>query len=313
MNCPICDSQKNDLLFTLHDDRYGYPGNFPLHQCNQCNHIYINGVFNEKILKDLYTNYYPRSSLSLDDWFPSNAAEGFLSWLNGTKCSAYTWVPENVKILDIGCGFGETLGYHKARGCEVHGVEADENIKRVAEKFGFNVRTGLFNAENYEKNYFDYVTMDQVIEHVIHPLQTLTEIFSVLKPGGQLIISTPNADSYLAKKYKKKWMNWHTPYHLNFFSHESIQIASAKCGYQLKKIVHLTSSEWLLYQKIHNVVYPPHGKPAQFWSPSAEQSVTISKKISFLYRMHKLKINHMITRFLDWRKKGDNILIFLEK
>ncbi len=38
-------------------------------------------------------------------------------------------MPRNVRVLDIGCGFGESLGYYEARGCEAYGVEADENTR----------------------------------------------------------------------------------------------------------------------------------------------------------------------------------------
>jgi SAM-dependent methyltransferase len=78
----------------------------------------------------------------LEDYKPHEDLSGFKAWLNGAYSSPFRWVPKNVRVLDIGCGFGESLGYYKAQGCETYGVEVDENIRRVAENFGYNVHDG---------------------------------------------------------------------------------------------------------------------------------------------------------------------------
>jgi 2-polyprenyl-3-methyl-5-hydroxy-6-metoxy-1,4-benzoquinol methylase len=193
MKCPICSSSKLVFLMPVYDDRYGYDGRFPLHQCKECEHKFLHASFNQDTLKTIYTDYYPRSALHLESYEPRKEIRGFRSWLNGEKRLAYCWVPKNVRILDIGCGFGETLGYHRSRGCDAYGVDVDENIRRVAEAFHFNVHVGPFDPDLYNPGFFDYVTMDQVMEHVTDPLETLRGIARILKPGGAVILSTPNA------------------------------------------------------------------------------------------------------------------------
>ncbi|HEX9022568.1 MAG TPA: methyltransferase domain-containing protein, partial [Geobacteraceae bacterium] len=168
--CLICGS--NTIPFkTLYDDRFGYPGTFTVTSCAGCGHKSLGTGFTAEELGKLYTDYYPRSRYSLDDYRPHGELSLFRAWLDGAKSQAFRLVPPNVRILDIGCGFGETLGYHRSRGCEVYGVEADENIRRVAERFGYNVCVGLFDPADYAPDYFDYVTMDQVLEHVTDPLR----------------------------------------------------------------------------------------------------------------------------------------------
>lgn len=159
MNCVIC-SKTVIMKHDLYDDRYGYPDKFHLLQCPSCKHKFIEHHFSESDLGKLYTNYYPRSKFSIDDYKPLTYINNFKSWFNGERRSAYTYVPQSVKILDIGCGYGESLGYHKARGCEVYGVEADNNIEKIAVKYDYNVKVGLFDASDYQDDYFDYVTMD---------------------------------------------------------------------------------------------------------------------------------------------------------
>jgi 2-polyprenyl-3-methyl-5-hydroxy-6-metoxy-1,4-benzoquinol methylase len=297
----------------LYDDRYGYKGQFPIDVCTSCTHISLRADFTPDQINRIYTDYYPRSSLSLEEFQPSQKVCGFSAWLDGTKRSAYTWVPENVRILDVGCGFGQTLAYHKTRGCDVYGVEVDENIIRVAEKFGFNVHVGLFDPKLYEQNFFDYVTLDQVIEHVTDPIETLCGIAQVLKPGGMAIVSTPNANGWGAKIFGRIWINWHAPYHLHHFSTESMRIAAEKAGLKVVSFRTLTSSEWLLYQWIHVFTFPGLGEPSPFWSPKAKAGFFMRFIWKLLTLVHRTKINHFVTRFFDACAIGDNYLYFLRK
>jgi len=84
-------------------------------------YTYLNSKFTEKQLSDLYTNYYPRDTYSLENYSPKQKLNGIKLWISGGKSAVFRWVPRSVRILDIGCGFVESLGYHLARGCEVYG------------------------------------------------------------------------------------------------------------------------------------------------------------------------------------------------
>jgi len=265
------------------------------------------------MLRDLYSNYYPRSKFDLENYRTPKETSGFMAWLDGAKSAIFRWVPRNVRVLDIGCGFGESLGYHQARGCDVYGVEADENIRRVAEKFGYKVHVGLFDPDVYEANSFDYVTMSQVIEHVTDPVQTLRDIARVLKPGGVAILSTPNAGGWGAKIFGKFWINWHAPYHLQFFTFRSMRLAAEQAGLVVEKAVTITPSAWLYFQWVHLLSCPPEGKPSVFWMPDGKWSFMQKVALRVISITSRLKINHVITRCFDTLGVGDNRLYFLRK
>lgn len=317
MNCSVCNATSVSA-FQLWDDRYGYPGKFSLMRCRECGHAFLKQDFMSKQLMDLYSNYYPRSNFDLDAYQPYREEKGFLVWLDGSKSSAFRWVPENVRVLDIGCGFGESLGYHAARGCEVYGVEADENIRRVADKFGYKVHVGLFDPDIYEENFFDYITLDQVLEHVTEPLETLRGVANILKSGGIAVVSFPNASGWGAKVFGRKWINWHTPYHLQFYSEKSIQILVDKSDLEIADSRTITPSAWLSFQWLHLLTYPKQGEPSKFWVGSAcgkRMTFTIMQKVvmRLLGLLHRLKINHLITRVFDSVGLGDNRIVFLRK
>jgi 2-polyprenyl-3-methyl-5-hydroxy-6-metoxy-1,4-benzoquinol methylase len=311
MNCPICNA-SSAMIGERYDDRHGYRGIFPLLKCQNCGHMFLQGEFSPEVLRDLYSNYYPRSQFDLESYRPYKEASGFKAWLEGEKNAAFRWVPRNVRVLDIGCGFGESLGYHAARGCDVYGVEADENIRRVAEKFGYKVHVGLFDPAVYEANFFDYVTMHQVIEHVTDPVQTLRGIARVLKPGGVAVLSTPNAGGWGARIFGRLWINWHAPYHLQFFTLRSMRLAAEQAGLVVEKADTVTPSAWLHFQWVHLLSCPPQGTPSVFWTIgqwSFMQKIAL-RLISFTAHC---KINHVATRIFDAVGAGDNWLFFLRK
>ena len=312
--CCICAEVKGlEVVRELSDDRYGYPGKFLLLICTNCGHRFLKAEFSPELLSNLYSNYYPRSSFDLDSHQPYQESSGFGAWLNGDKSSTFRWVPPNVRVLDIGCGFGESLGFYRSRGCEAYGVEADENIRRVADKFDYNVFVGLFDPGEYKAGYFDYVTMSQVIEHVTDPVQTLKGIACVLKPGGTAILSTPNADGLGVKLFGKYWINWHAPYHLQFFTLRSMQLAAEEAGLILDKVDTVTPSAWLHFQWIHLMTYPVNGMPSSFWTGSGNWSFMQKAILKILTLVHRCKINHFLTRLGDTFGLGDNRLYFLRK
>jgi 2-polyprenyl-3-methyl-5-hydroxy-6-metoxy-1,4-benzoquinol methylase len=311
-SCPICSSE---MIFSalLHDDRYGYPGEFRLNHCPICNNRMLDVKMTSGQLTDLYTNYYPRSDLDVAKWAPPTEKSRLCRWWLGLNSSAYRWVPPDVRVLDIGCGFGQSLGYHRARGCDAHGVEADENIRRVAEQYGLNVRVGLFDADNYDPDSFDYVTLDQVIEHVSDPVTFLKGVNRVLKHGGITIISTPNAQGWGRRLFGKKWIHWHAPYHQQFFSMKSMLIAAKKAGFELVDVKTITNSEWLHYQWMHLATYPAPGKPSAFWSAGARAGGMRRALMKSLNVVHYLKVNHLVTRLFDLIGAGDNRIYILRK
>lgn len=312
--CPICGSLNSKFVSILYDDRYGYPGQFYLMRCLDCKHAFLDCALSPNQLTMLYTNYYPRKSFDIEHYTPYVEENGLSAWLNGLESSAFRWVPENVSVLDIGCGFGESLGYHAARGCYVYGVEADENISRVVEKFGYNVKIGLFDDKVYEASFFDYVTMDQVIEHVTDPLSTLQGVARILKSGGTAILTTPNASGWGAKFFGSRWINWHTPYHLQFFSKNSIKLVADHAGLEVVKIKTVTNSEWLYFQWLHLITFSKLGEVSGFWSPTKVKLTFLQKAfIKILSLIHKTKANHVITRIFDSIGLGDNFVIVLKK
>ena len=155
--------------------------------------------------------------------------------------------------------------------------------------------------------------MDQVIEHVSGPLIVLEDVAKVLKPGGKLILSTPNAKGWGVIFFGRKWVHWHTPYHLQIFSNQSLKQHAEKAGFVLESSKTITNSAWLYFQWIHLVTRPEYGEVSNFWRSDIPRSFGQKLMIKLINVMHQLKVNHLITRVFDGLNLGDNRIYFLRK
>ncbi|TSC88529.1 MAG: type 11 methyltransferase [Microgenomates group bacterium Gr01-1014_7] len=120
------------------------------------------------------------------------------------------------KVLDLGCGDGYysyllSSFSPKITGIDNH-VAAIESAKRQVRKK--NVRFIIGDAEKlpFPENSFDKIVMSEIIEHVKDDIRVLKEARRVLKPGGILVLTTPN------KNYPFLWdpINWFLEHLFNF-------------------------------------------------------------------------------------------------
>jgi hypothetical protein len=104
--CPICVYEHLAELYTLCDDRYGYPNNVCLAVCGDCGHKFADQQLGADVLQTRYTRYYQREASDPAQFSPYEAPGKLRRWLNGVFPSAAWWVPSNVRVLDIACGLG---------------------------------------------------------------------------------------------------------------------------------------------------------------------------------------------------------------
>jgi len=102
------------------------------------------------------------------------------------------------KILDLGCGRGDFAAAFKQTGLDVYGLDWCESPS--PDLFaGIPVRYADVGADPfpYPNDMFDVVFSKSVIEHVADPTNFLNETRRVLKPGGRIIVMTPDWNSQM--------------------------------------------------------------------------------------------------------------------
>ena len=104
-------------------------------------------------------------------------------------------VPGGARILDVGCGDGFATGVAAARlpGHHFAGLDWSAPSLRKARDAGVAVlRAGLDTRLPIRSDSVDVVIMSEVIEHLVDTDSAVEEAHRVLKPGGSLLLSTPN-------------------------------------------------------------------------------------------------------------------------
>lgn len=95
------------------------------------------------------------------------------------------------KVLDLGCGDGRTGKMILDKGFSVQACDIDKERFEFQNTIPFN-NSDLSEPLPYNNSSFDYVIFMEVIEHIYNPNYVISEISRILKPGGRLILSTPN-------------------------------------------------------------------------------------------------------------------------
>lgn len=100
-----------------------------------------------------------------------------------------------LRLLDVGCGIG-WLAERLARFGDVWGVDISEEAVRRARQ---RVPGGIFEARDFVADPipwepFDIVVCSEVLEHVQDQEAGLAQLAALVKPGGSLVLTTPNLD-----------------------------------------------------------------------------------------------------------------------
>lgn len=152
-------------------------------------------------------------------------------------------------LLDVGCGGGRFLRRMKKRGWQVEGVDFDtQATQKVTARYGIKTHVGDVEQCALPANHFDVITMSQSIEHLYHPVVTLIECLRILKPGGLLVMTTPNVNSLGAGEFGEFWRGWEAPRHLHLFSVESLQRLTQHSGFEVLEARTCSAGSAIIYR-----------------------------------------------------------------
>ena len=134
-------------------------------------------------------------------------------------------------LLDVGCGSGGYAAAMQARGWNVRGTELDPMAAQAARaKHGIAVDVGELADIGYPDGAFDAITARHVLEHVQEPVGFLAECWRILRPGGRLVVVTPNVDSLGHRHFAERWRGLEQPRHLFLYRSASLRALFGRIG-----------------------------------------------------------------------------------
>jgi len=99
--------------------------------------------------------------------------------------------------LDVGCGDG---GFSLKLGADVYGIDVSSEAVSLANERGVKARVADAGGDwPFQDAFFELVFAGEVIEHVYDTERFLQECRRVLKPGGRLILTTPNLAAWYSR------------------------------------------------------------------------------------------------------------------
>jgi SAM-dependent methyltransferase len=171
-----------------------------------------------------------------------HGSRGTLSQYRGGK--AFSLFLQSIRssgiLLDVGCAEGFfLLGVEENSSWKAEGIDILDNVVTFARKrLGLTVHLGTLEDLAEQAGRYDYIRMNNVIEHVQDPVRFLNTACALLKKGGRVYCSTPNGfqDGYVLKTANKRGFKKNLIENHFFYYHPRTLAKLFKaCGFSVRK------------------------------------------------------------------------------
>jgi SAM-dependent methyltransferase len=224
VHCPVCSEQT----------RYLYEcGGHKVHRCTTCGLGFVADLPTPDELSAFYAqSYYDVESGSEWDGGDTGYHTAYRELEPGLK-RMYRDFLDTVerqnpghqfrRVLDVGCAYGYFLDVARERWApeELVGLDVSPEAEGIAER-GYAFHRGFVEDIELPDEHFDLVFMGDAFEHVHDPIRVADKLAGVLAPGGVLVLTTVDFDSWLARILGRRWRLMKPPEHLFYWTRRSL-------------------------------------------------------------------------------------------
>ena len=182
---------------------------FALWRCRRCRSIHAR----DEVDLERYYRHYPFFAQRLD----APLRGGYRRLVRRLKRAG---LRRCHRILDYGCGSGLLVRYMREKGYDTTGYDP------------YSSDHGDPAALNEQ---YDWVIAQDVVEHADDPLEILNTLDGLVRPGGIVVIGTPNAAGIDLGRAEEYTRPLHQPYHRHIFSVEALSQAAERLSWSLRK------------------------------------------------------------------------------
>lgn len=240
--CPLCKQKNIEFLYNISK----FDPQFSIDRCKNCDFIFMNPQFSKSTIKSFYT----------EDYYKGNSEYSYYDERESERHSRFVWdkriniirkYQKSGNFLDIGSSFGGFLNAAQPF-FNVHGIEiSDYAAKESQKKFGDKIHHGTVENHNFKNDFFNVITMIEVIEHLVNPKEIIKNCFNLLKKDGILVLQTANMDGIQAKSEGSNY-HYFMPGHISYFSKKNLSNLLKEIGFS--KIVIYRPVEFGLLPKL---------------------------------------------------------------
>jgi 2-polyprenyl-3-methyl-5-hydroxy-6-metoxy-1,4-benzoquinol methylase len=287
-SCLLCRGGGEVLYEGLRDRLFGAPGTWSLLRCKPCGLVWLDPQPIPEDIPKLYETYTHQNAfepsrrlrfrqkvaraivattLGYDQLLPGprwrwvGRLAGLVPPWRDYAMAPFMYLEASArgKLVDVGCGIGGFMAVMRDLGWEVEGVEPDPEAARIArEERGLKVRVGTLEGANLSPESQDVITMSHVIEHLPDPSGSLKQCYTLLRPGGLLVVVTPNVKSMGHQHFRSWWYGLDPPRHLVLFSPVTLGRFTESAGFHVRLM--RTATRWCRGVYIESVGIQRHSR-----------------------------------------------------
>jgi SAM-dependent methyltransferase len=224
--CPVC-KQCQPIEFCIHQG-------VRMVRCGHCASLYHGDEPDWGRIERIYQEEYHQSRGHSD-----NAAIEVMKQATATRYLRLLdrCRPPGRRLVEVGCSAGAGLEAAARAGWEVEGVELSAAAAELARRRpGVRaVFAGRLEDAPLAEESVDVITMFDVIEHIDPPGPTLARIHRLLRPGGLLLLVTPDGGSLSARMLRGRWPHLFVE-HVVMFSRRGMRQCLEEHGFAVERL-----------------------------------------------------------------------------
>lgn len=222
--CPLCHGHDRTFPYELEE---GYR----VARCQTCGTHYLYPRLTEAAIQLVYQDptYYQggRSGYADTSYFDQEMAlrATFKCLLRNLRTRGMT----GGDLLEVGCGYGYLLDEARSLFVRRVGTEFSPHAAAHARETGADVFVG--GVEQLPRDAkFDSALAIQVIEHIYDPIRFMKQLLAHIKPGGYVLLATPDIGGALRKLMGKSWPSFKVPEHVIYFDFDTLKRLMTEAG-----------------------------------------------------------------------------------
>ena len=222
--CPLCGSEER------HENVYVFPP-FAVARCRRCRLWYLHPRLAEPAMHAQY---------EADSYFEGGAA-GYSSYQAQERTLRPTFrrfLAEldrrgmtGGRLLEVGCAYGFFLDEARSRFTHRTGTDYSPAALEKARGRADHVILGG-TAQIPAGELFDCIAVIHVIEHIYDPVEFLRTLAGHLRPGGWMVLATPDMGSPWRPLMRYRWPFFKIPEHVTYFDRRTLGDLLRRSGYE---------------------------------------------------------------------------------
>lgn len=266
--CPLCGDERRHLPFRLCKT-------YSVARCPGCGFHYLYPRLSESAMQLAYrqTSYYEGGACGYADTSyieqESTLRATFRRLLHNLAKRGLA----GGDLLEVGCGYGffldEARPYFQRRVATEFSLQAAERARAT----GAEVFIGGVEQIPPEAR-FNCVLAAHVIEHVYEPLPFVQQLVSHIKPGGHIVLATPDIGGVLSRLMGRRWPSFKAPEHVLYFDFRSLSSLMRRAGLEsVRRFPYPHAFPFTLIAAKFGMVLPSSLGQIRIWVPATTVAV----------------------------------------